>query len=688
MRPFSTCGPTCGLNPELARGLTLALALLLAPLSGSHLQGQSSEGPQPMTMEASLLLPSWGSYGLSPDNRRVVFTRSQRDPENDWESTSHIWVHDIASGESRQLTNGARGESNPRWLNATEVLFNARRGEGDEATNRLWKISVTGGEAIPFFDDPEAPSGGAFTDGFSKIAFTEESDRVDQEEWEARREKGDDAYYAEHKLTWSHIWVYDAETGEKHQVTEGEYDHGGAAWSPDQQWIAFSSNRTQTQMGDPDRSDNSDVMVISAAGGEPIPVSNAPGPEGSATWAPSGAYIAWTGSLNENISAGQNDLFIAGFSNGQPTEPMNLTEDFDYSVSGPQWSPDGDYILFTAAQGLTSLVYRIPALGGEMELVLPDDEYIYGGVELSKDGTRLLFTGSSLTRNGEVFLANADGSNARRIMDPMEGFADFQIADARTLTWEGADGWEIEGILTYPIDYVEGERYPLILQVHGGPHGRFSKSFNTGTQIWAARGYAVLRTNPRGSSGRTLEFSNANFMDWGGKDFEDIMAGVDEVIEMGVADPERMSIMGGSYGGFMTFWAITQTERFTAAIGHAAISDWYSFYGQTDIPYYLSNSFGGMPWQTKETWEAYSPIEFAENVTTPLLITHGEEDRRVPIAQGEQYFRTLKKMGNTVEFLRFPREGHGIGEPLHRIFLDREQAEWFRKHVLERRPIT
>jgi prolyl oligopeptidase len=171
-------------------------------------------------------------------------------------------------------------------------------------------------------------------------------------------------------------------------------------------------------------------------------------------------------------------------------------------------------------------------------------------------------------------------------------------------------------------------------------------------------------------------------MDWGGDDYRDLMAGVDHVVDMGVADPEKLAIMGGSYGGFMTFWAITQTDRFKGAIGHAAISDWFSFYGQTDIPHLLEFGFGGLPWKMKGTFERWSPIEFAENVTTPLLITHGEQDFRVPIAQAEQYYRTLKKMGKTVEFLRFPREGHGIREPRHRLHLDQEQEKWLAKYVL------
>jgi dipeptidyl aminopeptidase/acylaminoacyl peptidase len=600
------------------------------------------------------------------------------DPE-EWETETHIWVHDLETGGSFQLTNSARGESNPRWLADGRVMFTSRRGEGDDAENRLWVISLAGGEAMPFFEDEEAPTGGDLTPDYTRVAFTEESDRPDKEEWEERQKKRDDGYYAEKKLTYTHIWVYDAGSGEKTQLTEGEFDHQGPQWSPDGDWIAFTSNRTRSQTGDPDRSDNSDILIISAEGGEPrnLTISNA-GPDRGPVWSPDGTRIAYTGSLTENSGASQSDVFVVSVAGG---EPLNLTEDMDYSVSDLEWSGDGTHLYFSTANGLTSFSYRVSVDGGEPEMVLPDDDYLYGGVQVSEDGSKLLFTGSSLTTPGEVFVADANGSNIEHVLSPTNRMEDFELARAELLTWEGADGWEIEGILTYPLEYEAGRRYPMILQVHGGPHGRFSKAFNSGAQIWAARGYAVLQGNPRGSSGRTLEFSNANLMDWGGKDFLDLMAGVDRVIDMGVADPERLAIMGGSYGGFMTFWAVTQTDRFKAAIGHAAISDWFSFYGQTDIPYLLEFGFGGLPWRMKETFERWSPVEYAENVVTPLLITHGEEDRRVPIPQGEQYYRTLKKMGKEVEFLRFPREGHGIQEPRHRIFLDLEQAKWFEKYL-------
>ena len=649
-------------------------------LAGPAMAQESNpdQGKKRMTMEESLLLPSWGSYSLSPDNTKVVFTKREMDAE-EWESVTHIWVQDVASGDSYQLTNSANGESSPQWLPDGRVMFTSRRGEGDDAENRLWVISLTGGEARPFFDDDEAPASGDFTEDYDLLVYTEESDRPDKEEWEEREEKKDDAFYAEKKLTYNHIWVYDSETGEKTQVTEGEYDYQGPQWSPDGGWIAFTSNRTQTQMGDEDRSDNSDILVIPADGGEARNLTSFnSGPDRGPVWSPEGDRIAFTGSLIENSGAGQNDLFVVSLDGGAP---HNLTENLDYSVSGAQWSVDGQHIYFSAAQDRSARFYRISASGGEPETVLPGGEFVYGGAQLSDDGSTLLFTGSSLGVPGEVFMAGADGSNIRRIMSPTNQMEDFEVARAELVDWEGPGGLEIQGILTYPLGYVEGARYPMILQVHGGPHGRFSKTFNSSAQIWAARGYAVLQGNPRGSSGRTLAFSNANEMDWGGEDFKDLMAGVDLAIEMGVADSERLAIMGGSYGGFMTFWGITQTDRFKAAIGHAAISDWFSFYGQTDIPYLLQFGFGGLPWKMKGTFERWSAIEFAENVVTPLLITHGEQDFRVPIAQAEQYYRTLKKMGKEVEFLRFPREGHGIREPRHRLFLDEEQAKWLEKYL-------
>lgn len=661
----------------------LATAVFAAVLLAPPLAAQSTVAKQTITLRATLEMPTWGGYQLSPDGQRVLFTRSERDT-TEWEQTSHIWLHDLGSGESWQLTNSTRGESNPRWLPDGRVVFSSNR----DSKNHLWVIKPGAGEATRLIDDDEdAPSNGSFSPDFTRLVYTERSDRPDKKDWDERVKRKDDGDYAEQRTTFQHVWVYDIAAKTKKQLTSGEHDHNGPAWSPDGRWIVYSSNRTGTTARDANFSNNSDLFIAPSDSGQERQLTANPGPDGSATFSPDGRWIAYASSDNVNNSADQSDLKVIAVEGG---EPRNLTADFDYSISSIEWSKDGKHIYFNAAEGLGTHLYKVAVGGGEPQRITLGDGFVLSNVQVSEDGRRWLVTGGTLAEPGIVFLSEADGRNPRRILEEHDRIADFEVARAEPITWKGADDWDIEGVLTYPLGYQEGRRYPMILQVHGGPHGRFSASFNASAQIWAARGYAVLQGNPRGSSGRTFAFSNANQLDWGGKDFTDLMNGVDHVVEMGVADPEQLAVMGGSYGGFMTFWTVTQTDRFKAAIGHAGISDWYAFFGQTDIPNLLEFGFGGLPVQTKEVYERWSPVEYADRVTTPLLITHGEEDARVPIPQADQYYRVLKKLGKTVEYLRYPREGHGIQEPVHRLHLDREQAKWFETHVLKQaaRPVS
>jgi dipeptidyl aminopeptidase/acylaminoacyl peptidase len=651
-------------------------ALLAAFLIAAPIAAQQPTEKKKLTLRETLLMPSYGGYQLSPDGRHVLFTRSQRDSTN-WESTSHIWLHELATDRTFQLTNSARGESNPRWLPDGRVVFTSNR----DTKNAFWVITPAGGEATKYFASDSAPANGSFTRDFARLAFSEATERPDRKEWEQRVKKKDDGYFAEQKLTYNHVWVYDAAAQKKRQLTFGTNDNNGPTWSPDGRWIAFTSNRTGTTGRDANWSNNTDIFLIPSDSGAERRLTTNEGPDGSPVWSPDGQSIAYTSSDRRNNSADQSDLEVLHVAGG---EPVNLTADFDYSVSNIEWSSDGRSIYFTAAQGLGTNLYKVPATGGKPMPISFGDGFVVSNVEPSRDGTKWLVTGSTLAEPGIVYLTDVDGRRPRRILVEHGRLADFRIARQEAITWKGADDWNIEGVLTYPLDYQPGQRYPFILQVHGGPHGRFSATFNQSAQIWAARGYAVLQGNPRGSSGRTFEFSNANVLDWGGKDFQDLMKGVDHVIQRGVADADRMAVMGGSYGGFMTFWTVTQTNRFRAAIGHAGISDWYSFFGQTDIPNLLEFGFGGLPTQTKEVYEKWSPVEFADNVTTPLLITHGENDQRVPIPQADQYFRVLKKLGKTVQFLRYPREGHGIQEPAHRLHLDAEQEKWFDRFVLRK----
>ncbi|MGQ0647133.1 MAG: S9 family peptidase [Gemmatimonadaceae bacterium] len=649
-------------------GLPLAL-LMAAPEAGSQQKKN-------ITLKDMLARPTYGGYRLSPDGQTVLYTRTDRDPK-DWAATGHIWLHDLSTVRSIQLTNSPRGESNARFLPDGRVAFTSNR----DGKTAWYVISPKGGEAVKLVEGDSVPSGGAFSLDGRRLVYTQETERADKKEWDEKVKKKDDGYYAEKKLTWTHVWVYDLESKARKQITTGTTDNQGPAFSPDAKWIAFSSNRTGTTARDANWSNNSDLFLVSADGGEPRAITTNPGPDNAPTFSPDGQWIAYASSDRRNSSADQTDLKVISIQGG---EPRNLTGDLDYSVSNIDWSTDGKWVYFAAAEGLTTKLYKVaPSGGNPVELSLGKD-FVFGDFSTSSDGAKWLVTGGTLQEPGIVYLSAAEGAQPRRILPEHDQLNDYNVARSETITWKGADNWTIEGVLTYPLNYQSGQRYPMVLQVHGGPHGRFSANFNASAQIWAARGYAVLQGNPRGSSGRTFAFSNANQNDWGGKDFTDIMKGVDHAIASGVADPEKLAVMGGSYGGFMTFWTVTQTPRFKAAIGHAGISDWYSFFGQTDIPNLLEFGFGGLPSASKATYERWSPIEHASKVTTPLLITHGENDQRVPIPQADEYYRLLKKLGKTVEFLRYPREGHGITEPVHRLHLDAEQEKWFSEHVLKR----
>jgi dipeptidyl aminopeptidase/acylaminoacyl peptidase len=260
------------------------------------------------------------------------------------------------------------------------------------------------------------------------------------------------------------------------------------------------------------------------------------------------------------------------------------------------------------------------------------------------------------------------------------------IGRTEVVRWKGPDGFDIEGLLTYPAGYEQGKKYPLILNIHGGPTGVFSETF-TGRgalypiAVFAARGYAVLRPNPRGSSGYGRTFRFANYNDWGGKDYQDDQAGVDHAIAMGVADPDRLAVMGWSYGGFMTSWTITQTHRFKAAVVGAGVTDLWSFTGTSDIPGFLPDYFGGEFWTRFETFQKHSPISFVKNVTTPTLVLHGEADVRVPTSQGYEFYHALKREGVTTRMVVYPRQQHGPTEPKFILDIMQRHLDWVDQYV-------
>ncbi len=655
---------------KTATSIALCLLLVVSVLAA---------GEKRMTIEDGLAIKNVGAPLFSPDGRWVAYTISEWDKKED-RRVSHIWLASIDGGRSIRLTGGDKGETSPQWSpDGRRIAFLADR--SDKGGSQVWVIEVEGGEADKLTSEETSISSFGWSPDGKRIAFVMRDAPKDKAEREKRKKEKFDAIVVDADYSWSHLWTINLESKEKKRLTEGAFTVSGPRWSPDGKWIAYTMSRHGLQESsfiDISEDRNTDICVISAEGGRPRQLTTNPAADSNPDWSPDSRWIAYTASTEPKSWAARTDIMLVAV---EGSEPRNLTKDFDESAgSGVTWSPDGRAICFASGVGLYNHIFSVPASGGKC-IQLTRENRNYSQFDLSHDGKQLAYTVSDSRATDDIWVADIGSQQARKITWANPQLRDFALAETEIIRWKGPDNFDIEGLLVKPLGYEAGKRYPLILQIHGGPYGKFSDIFNSRAQIFAANGYAVLMPNPRGSTGYGHQFTVANLGDWGGRDFQDIMNGVDAVIAKGVADADKCVVMGGSYGGFMTFWAITQTDRFKAAIGHAAISDWYSFHGQSDIPGLMEYGFLGQPWTAAETYRKWSPMTYVERVKTPILITHGEQDKRVPIAQGEQYYRALRKRGVEARFLRYPREGHGIQEPNHQIDLVGRQLAWFDSHL-------
>jgi dipeptidyl aminopeptidase/acylaminoacyl peptidase len=683
-------------HPYLLLSGVAILALALG-----EIYAVSAFGDRRMTIEDALAIKLIGAPQFSPDGKRIAYTISEWDKEEN-RRVSHVWLVSSDGGPTTKLTTGDKGETSPQWSpDGANIAFLADRDKGTQ----VWVIPVDGGEADKVTNEENDIQSFQWSPDGASMAFVTRDLPVDKSEREKRKKDKFDTIVVDTDFTYSHLWKINVETREKKRLTGGDFTVDDPHWSPDGASIAFVMSKSGLQESSfIDISDdrNTDIYIISANGSSPRQLTTNPGPDANPRWSPDGKLIAYTSSPEHKSWAVKTDAMLISPAGGAP---RNLTKDFyESAISGASslaWTPDGDALYFSSGVGLYTHIFSVSvggtAGGGEVTQVTRESRN-YSAFDISghPEGAglpapsinsheagytpawKIAYTVNDSFTADDIWVAplkNVDQAKKITWVNPQ--IRDFALAKTRVIKWKGPDNVDIEGLLVSPLDYEEGKRYPLILQIHGGPYGRFTDTFNTRSQLWATNGYAVLMPNPRGSTGYGNHFATANIGDWGGKDFKDLMAGVDTVIARGIADPDKLVVMGGSYGGFMTFWAITQTDRFKAAIGHAGISDWYSFHGQSDVPGLMEYGLGGQPWTSAETYRKWSPMTHVDRVKTPLLITHGERDLRVPIPQAEQFYRALKKRGVETVFLRYPREGHGIQEPNHQIDLFQRQLEWF-----------
>lgn len=658
---------------------------------------------QPLTLDAHYRLQTASDPQLSPDGSHVAYTLSQADREKD-EMRSSIWVVPVAGGEPRQFTRGPKRDFGARWSpdGATLAFVSDRDGQP-----QIYIMPATGGEARRLTSLEEGVGIPVWSPDGRQIAFTsrvgEELEPKDSEAKERLQRQPVVLDELKHKFDTighfrgrrSQLFVVPVEGGEPSQRTRGPHDCTLPAWSPDGSQLAFVSARHEQR----DYDAVTDIYVISAAGGEPRRLTPGRGPASSPSWSPDGRTIAYAANEYPQGQFGARNLGLWTI-DASGGEPRRIDRAFDRSVASQPppfpslqliWSQGGSEIVFGAMDRGAIHLFSVPSTGGAPRRVVGGERRTLLSSSANRDGSLIAVAASSYRDPSAILVVNADGTNERKLTHlNQEVYAGAAISHPEKLSFRAPDGAEFEGWLIKPADYQEGRRYPLLLDVHGGPHGAWGPGFSPIALVWqvlAAQGWAILYINPRGSSSYGEEFAMYLRNAWGEKDFPEFMAAVDRVIEMGIADPQRLAVTGYSYGGYMTNWIVGHTERFKAAVAGGCVSNMISMYGTSDIGAPFEDwEFGGPWWEQRERYERLSPISYVDRITTPLLLMHAEGDLRCPIGQSEEMFTALNRQRKPVQFVRFPGGNHlfvTMGPPSHRYEYGRRLIDWVRRWTAE-----
>ncbi|MFZ0064220.1 MAG: S9 family peptidase, partial [Pyrinomonadaceae bacterium] len=493
----------------------------------------------------------------------------------------------------------------------------------------------------------------------------------------------------------THVWVVDVDRPEPRQLTSGPfYDHA-VSYSSNGEEIAFLSNHE----ADPDANNNSDIFAVDLHG-EVRQITNTRGCEFDPSWSPDGKFLVYLATKRDVTTidsvAEDTHVWVIDAAGGRGRE---LATKLDRRARSPRWAGNGRHIYFLAGDEGETKLWSVKTEGDDLREIFPHPDaeenlsqqhrlgqpFQISGFSLnSRSLTQIAFLMSDAVHPAEVWSAAATlPPMMQRISRHNDEFRrGLRLSEPTEIKFKSFDGTSIQGWLMKPLDWRSDRKYPLILSIHGGPHGMSGWGFNASFQVYAARGYGVLFLNPRGSSGYGQKFSDGTLGEWGGGDYKDLMAGVDEALRrQSWIHPERLGVTGGSYGGFMTNWIITQTPRFKAAVASASLSNLISFYSTSLYQDLIHAEFNGFPWDNFELLWQWSPLRYVKQAQTPTLFLHGEEDNDVHITQAEEMYMALKRRGVETVLVRYPREGHGLREPQHRVDALERTLTWFDRYL-------
>ena len=660
---------------------------------------------------------------VSPDGQRVAMTVT-RPVEADNKRHSEVWVVNTAGGEPQRWTSPSTESSNPRWsADGTHLLFTSNR-PGGKGTTWAIRLDQPSGEAIqvPTYPQGSMPSSGTFAvfteaatpapavptgDPFAKMPAMARppiegiTRPIDAARFDGRHVvdmvyKNNNTGFVPGRRTprvWRPQQLFRQSVGDtaRKQLTSAPYSHRGAVVSPDGKWIAFVADARlrpdsivdlerdslaklpYNKVRDEAERNDSDIYVISANGGTPRKVAEWMGAESDLTWSPDGQTIAFIGRPARTKSARLYTVPAAG------GVPKNLLGTWQYEPGSIDWLKTGA-MLFTADIGGRSALLQVDAAGGAPRELIGGRRQMRG-TSFDAAGKIVAFVATSQTKPTELFVANVDGSGERKLTAFNDALnAEVAWSDAERFTYRSVGNLEIEGWLMKPYGYTAGKKYPMVIYIHGGPHSAYGEGWFDEFQNLAAQGMFVLFTNPRGSSNYGADFTYSTRGRWGMEDYQDLMKAVDIVAARPDVDSTKMGATGGSYGGFMTTWIATKTNRFKAIQTDRTITDWTYWYGASDAQGLTEFEFFGKPWDNQKLYDELSPIRYVQKVKTPMLIVQSEEDHRTPMGSAEIWFMSLKKQGVPVELIRYPRSNHDLsrtGEPW--LLVDRlgRLRQWF-----------
>ena len=630
---------------------------------------------------------------ISPDGKLVAYVLTKIDKAQNRRNSAIWMVAADGSATPWQFTTAPQNSTSPRWSPDGKSLafLSSRPAESAPAAGaaaeppkaQVYVLAMTGGEAKRITNLKNGVSVFRWSpDGKRMVAVgrlgpsdakAENKDRSDVRHYKNTTYKFNDTGWFDDRRT--HLWVVEVASGTAKQITEGDdWNDNDPQWSPDSTRLAFVSNRSGKELED-DR--NSDVWVISASGGSLTKISDHAEADNQPRWSPDGKWIAFTGELHERDHP---KIFLAPSGGGSPS--TLAANGIDLIPGALRWSDDGISLYFETGVKGENHLFRVDVRAKAVSQVTSGPRSVRG-VDFNFTTSKMAYLANDFKHLDDLYVADLNGQKERKLTNLNEAlWKQIQLVDVERFTYKSVDDWNVDGFLVKPIGWQEGKKYPLVFSIHGGPAGQYGVDWYHEFQVYAAKGYAVLFTNPRGSTGYGQKFERGINMEWGGKDYQDMMNGVDAALtKYSWIDKDRMGVTGGSYGGYATNWIVGHTDRFKAAVTLRSVSNFISDDGTRDGAYGHKDDFGGKDiFEATDLYWDRSPLKYASKVKTPTLILHSDNDFRVPIEQGEQWYRALKHFGVTTEIVMFPRENHNLtrtGEPKHLVESMNWQLYWF-----------